>query len=211
MTLHESQSRFWENMIGKSEQFWLLVAPILQETFPEQLKGVDHDQMYRSVNTMSPSLIRIEADELTYGLHIIVRFEIERELIEGRLQPRDLPEAWNARMKEYLGVDVPSDTLGVLQDVHWSAGSFGYFPTYFLGSVLAAQIWDRMILDLPGATDMIANGEFAPIRDWQRDHLHWSGRMYTPHETIERVVGKPLKTDSYVQYLKRKVTSLYGA
>lgn len=210
MTLHESQSRFWENMIGKSQPFWQLMTPLMKERFPEQLAGATPDSMYRAVNVMRPSLIRIESDELTYGFHIMLRYELERQLIERQLALRDLPEAWNATMKDYLGVDVPSDLQGVLQDVHWSAGAFGYFPTYLLGSVLSAQIWDRMKADLPEAESLIAAGDFAPIRRWQREHVHATGRMYPPAETIERAVDSPLDPASYVDYMNRKVASLYG-
>lgn len=210
MILHESQSRFWENMVGKSEPFWSLIHPVFLEAFPAQLGGTTSDQLYRAINVMGPSLIRTDADELTYGFHIILRYELERDLIEGRLMARDLPEAWNAKMKQYLGIDVPSDQEGVLQDVHWSAGSIGYFPTYLLGSVLSAQIWDRMAQDLPDAPDLIGAGDFAPIREWQREHVHATGRMYTPRETIERAVGGPLDPGPYVAYLQAKVSSLYG-
>ncbi len=210
MTLHESQSRFWENMVGKSQSFWSLIHPLLLDVFPDQFRNTSADQLFRAVNKMDPSLIRIEADELTYGFHIILRYELERDIIHGQLKARELPEAWNAKMKEYLGVDVPSDRQGVLQDVHWSAGAIGYFPTYLLGSVLSAQIWDRMVVDLPDADQLIGSGDFAPIREWQRDHVHTYGRMYTPPETIERAVGGPLEVGPYIAYMKKKVASLYG-
>ncbi len=210
MTLHESQSRFWENLIGRSPEFAELLHPRFQQIFPKQAKGSSPQDFYKALNKMQPSLIRVEADELTYGFHIIVRYELEREIIEGRMQAKDLPEAWNALYKQYLGVDVPNDRLGVLQDVHWSSGSFGYFPTYFLGSILAAQIWKRMIGDLPNARDLITAGDFAPICDWQREHLHRFGRMYTPKETIELVAGGPLDPAPYVAYMTAKVNSLYG-
>jgi carboxypeptidase Taq len=211
MTLHESQSRFWENMIGRSRPFWGLALPVLQRHFPEQLGNADSETLFRAVNQMQPSLIRIESDELTYGFHIILRFELEVDLIEGRLAVSDLPEAWNSRMKEYLGIDVPSDRQGVLQDVHWSEGGIGYFPTYLLGSVLSAQIWNRMSEDLPEMEVAIAEGSFAAIRDWQREHIHRFGRMYTPVETIERAVGGPLDPEPYLDYMEKKVDMLYGS
>jgi carboxypeptidase Taq len=210
MTLHESQSRFWENMIGRSREFAGLLHPALARVFPEEMKGATPETTYKAMNVMRPSLIRVEADELTYGFHIIVRYELEREIIENGMKASDLPEAWNARMKQYLGIDVPSNRLGVLQDVHWSAGSIGYFPTYFLGSILAAQIWKKMAGDLPDLRDLIAAGDFAPIREWQREHLHRYGRMYTPKETIEKVVGGPLDPQPYIGYMTAKVNSLYG-
>lgn len=210
MTLHESQSRFWENLVGRSPEFSELLHPRILQIFPEQAKGSTPQNLYKALNKMEPSLIRVEADELTYGFHIIIRYELEREIIEGRMRAGDLPEAWNALYKEYLGVDVPNDRLGVLQDVHWSSGSFGYFPTYFLGSILAAQIWKRMVGDLPNARDLISAGDFAPIRDWQREHLHRFGRMYSPKETVELVAGGPLDPDPYLAYMTAKVNSLYG-
>ena len=210
MTVHESLSRFWENMVGKSQPFWSLIHPLLLDAFPDQLANASADQLFRAVNKMEPSLIRIESDELTYGFHIVVRYELERDIIHGQLKARDLPEAWNAKMKEYLGVDVPSDSHGVLQDVHWSAGAIGYFPTYLLGSVLSAQLWDRMAIDLPAAERLIGSGDFKPIREWQRDHVHTHGRMYTPQETIERAVGGPLDPGPYIAYMKAKVAALYG-
>jgi carboxypeptidase Taq len=210
MTLHESQSRFWENMVGRCREFWTLVHPELAAIFPDQLRDASPDDLYRGVNRMQPSLIRIEADELTYGFHIIVRYELELDLVEGRLQAKDLPEAWNAKMKEYLGVEVPNDREGVLQDVHWSNGAIGYFPTYFLGSILAAQLWDRMAAEMTDPSALMAQGDFAPIREWQREQVHRYGRMYTPRETIERAAGGPLDPGPYVAYMQRKVESLYG-
>ncbi|MEZ4499518.1 MAG: carboxypeptidase M32 [Thermomicrobiales bacterium] len=210
MTLHESQSRFWENMIGRSREFAELIHPAMERIFPEQMAHSTPHELHKATNVMRPSLIRVEADELTYGFHIIVRYELEREIVENGMNARDLPEAWNSKMKEYLGIDVPNDRLGVLQDVHWSAGSIGYFPTYFLGSILAAQIWKRMVADLPDARDLIRNGDFAPIRAWQRQHIHGYGRMYTPKETIVRAVGGPLDPEPYIAYMTTKVNSLYG-
>jgi len=210
MTLHESQSRFWENLVGRSSEFTEFIFPEFARLFPEQCNGSSPRDLYRALNKMQPSFVRVEADELTYGFHIIIRYELEREIIEGRMNARDLPEAWNALYKQYLGVDVPNDRVGVLQDVHWSAGSFGYFPTYFLGSILAAQIWKRMTGDLPQSRDLIRQGDFGPIRDWQAQHLHRFGRMYTPKETVQMVAGEPLDPAPYLAYMTAKVNSLYG-
>lgn len=210
MTLHESQSRLWENLIGRGEPFSRYVMPMLSEAFSQQLGSATPDDFYRAVNKMRPSFIRVEADELTYGLHIILRYEIELELVEGRVSVDELPEIWNAKMKEYLGLDVPDDVTGVMQDVHWSGGSFGYFPTYLLGTVLSLQIWDRMTSAIPDHPHQIETGAFAPTRDWLRDHMHRYGSTYTPKETIELAVGGPLDAGPYIAYLNEKVTALYG-
>ncbi len=210
MTLHESHSRFWENIVGRSREFADLLHPQMASIFPEQMQGTTPDSLFRALNRMKPSLIRVEADELTYGFHIIVRYELEREIIESRMKASELPEAWNSLIKQYLGIDVPDDRLGVLQDVHWSAGSIGYFPTYFLGSILSAQIWKRMLVDLPDARALIRAGEFEAIREWQRSNLHRFGRMYTPQETIDLVAGGPLDPNPYVSYMTAKVNALYG-
>lgn len=211
MTLHESQSRLWENLIGRGQPFSRYVMPLLSEAFPEQLGNATPDDFYRAVNRMQPSFIRVEADELTYGLHIILRYEIELDLIEGRINARDLPEVWNTKMQDYLGLTVPDDVTGVMQDVHWSEGFFGYFPTYLLGTVLSLQIWDRMTKAIPDHPQQIESGAFAPTRDWLRDHVHRYGRTFTPKETIERAVGGPLDPEPYIAYLNEKVTALYGA
>ena len=211
LALHESQSRMWENLVGRSRPFWRWFYPQLQETFPEQLRDVELDRFYRAINSVKPSLIRIEADEATYSLHIILRFELEQELIEGRLAPGDLPDAWNARMQEYLGVDVPDDRRGVLQDVHWSRGSLGYFPTYALGNVISVQIWERVLEDVPDLEERIEAGEFAPLRDWLREHLWRLGRKLTPRETLERVVGGGIDPAPYLRYLNAKLPELSGS
>jgi carboxypeptidase Taq len=211
MTLHESQSRLWENLIGRGEPFSRYIAPILREQFPDQLGELDAAEFYQSVNKMSPSFIRVEADELTYGLHIILRYELELDLTEGRLAAKDLPEAWSAKMQQYFGLEVPDDVKGVMQDVHWSEGLFGYFPTYLLGTVLSVQIWDRMQADIADLDGQIESGSLDSTRDWLREHVHRYGRMFTPKETIEKAVGGPLDSAPYVNYLTEKVTALYGA
>jgi carboxypeptidase Taq len=203
--LHESQSRTWENLVGRSRSFWRFFYPRLQEAFPGQLRSVDEEAFYRAVNKVHPSLIRIDADEVTYNLHIILRFELEQELIDERLVVRDLPGAWNARMEEYLGVDVPDDARGVLQDMHWAGGGFGYFPTYSLGNVISVQIWERLKEELGDVDERFERGEFGEVREWLRDHLYRMGRKFTPQETIERVTGSPIDAKPYVRYLREKL------
>ena len=203
--LHESQSRTWENLVGRSRSFWRYFYPQLQETFASQLGSVDEEEFYRAVNKVQPSLIRIDADEVTYNLHIILRFELEQDLIEGRIAVADLPDAWNARMKDYLGVDVPDDAHGVLQDMHWAGGGFGYFPTYALGNVISVQIWDRAKEDLGDLDERFERGEFGDLREWLREHLYRLGSKFTPQETIERVTGSPIDAKPYVRYLREKL------
>ncbi|HET9659638.1 MAG TPA: carboxypeptidase M32 [Thermomicrobiales bacterium] len=210
MTLHESQSRLMENLVGRGRPFISYAWPQIRAAFPERFDAYGPEEFYRAVNKMQPSLIRVEADELTYGLHIILRYELERDLFEGRLQAADLPEVWNARMKEYLGVDVPDDASGVLQDVHWSEGLFGYFPDYLLGTVLSVQIWEAMRKDLPDLDEQIGNGDLAPLRAWLGAKIHFSGCKFTPQETIERAVGGPLDPAPYLRYLETKIADLYG-
>ena len=208
--LHESQSRLWENLVGRSRAFAGWVLPLMREAFPAKFGDVDADGLYRAVNRVQPSLIRVEADEATYGLHIIIRFELERELLAGQIDLADLPEVWNERIKSYLGIDVPSDAMGVLQDVHWSEGIIGYFPTYQLGNIVAAQIWAAARADLADLDDQIAAGEFIGLREWLREHLHRYGRKYTPSETIELAAGEPLRVAPYLDYLKGKFGPIYG-
>ena len=203
--LHESQSRTWENLVGRSRSLWRFFYPRLQELFSEQLGSVDEESFYRAVNKVAPSLIRIDADEVTYNMHIILRFELEQDLIEGRLDVKDLPDAWNARMDEYLGLEVPDDAHGVLQDMHWAGGSLGYFPTYALGNVMSVQIWERVKEDLGDLDERFERGEFGELRDWLREHLYRLGRKFTPQETIERVTGSPIDAASYVRYLREKL------
>jgi carboxypeptidase Taq len=202
--VHESQSRTWENLVGRSRAFWRFFYPQLQEVFPA-LGSVDEEAFYRAVNKVHPSLIRIDADEVTYNMHIILRFELEQELIESRLSLSDLPEAWDARMDEYLGVKVPDDAHGVLQDMHWAGGSIGYFPTYSLGNVISVQIWDRMKEEVGDVDEQMERGEFGEIREWLRSHLYVLGRKFTPQETIERVTGSRIDAGPYVRYLREKL------
>ena len=208
MALHESQSRMWENLVGRSLPFWRRFYPELQRRFA-RLQDVDLETFYGAVNKVQPSFIRVEADEVTYNLHIILRFELEQEIMGGSIAPADLPEAWNARMKEYLGVDVPNDAQGVLQDVHWSFGGFGYFPTYSLGNVVSVQIWEKVVEAIPDIDDQIEAGEFGALRDWLGENLHRHGRKFTPQEMLQRVAGGPMDAGPYIRYLKDKLGGIY--
>ena len=187
--INESQSRTWENLVGRSRPFWTFWYEPLQEAFPDQLGNVDLDTFVRAINRAEPGLIRVDADETTYSLHIILRFELEQELIAGTVALEDLPEIWNARMKEFLGVDVPSNSDGVLQDVHWSGGGIGYFPTYALGNVISLQIWAKVQEALPDLDDQMAAGDLMQLSNWLRDNLYAWGRKLTPKETLGRLTG----------------------
>ncbi len=207
---HESQSRLWENWVGRERPFLAWLAPRLAEAFPERLGGVDGDALYRAANVMRPSLIRVEADELTYNLHIALRFELELAIFEGRVELAELPEAWNARMAEYLGVEVPDDAHGVLQDVHWAGGAFGYFPTYAIGNVLAGQIWAIARAALPDLDAELARGELRPLREWLGERVYRDAGKFTPTEMIERVCGGPLSVEPFLDHMRAKLRDLYG-
>ena len=207
--IHESQSRLWENCVGRSRAFWGYFYPKLQEVFPAQLGEVPAEEFYLAINRVTPSLIRVEADELTYNLHIMVRFEIELDLIEGRLEVEDLPEVWNAKVQEYLGIVPPSDAEGVLQDVHWSFGAFGYFPTYTLGNLYAAMLFRQAQKDLPGLDQSISQGDLIPLKGWLNDRVHRWGRQYTSAELLQRVTGKSLTPEPFIQDLEQKFGALY--
>jgi carboxypeptidase Taq len=203
-TLHESQSRLWENIVGRSLPFWRWFYPRLQETFPERLADVSLEQFHRAVNRVRRSHVRVDADETSYGLHVILRFELEEELLSGRLAVADLPDAWNTRFEELMGIPVPNDAMGVLQDAHWSSGGFGYFPTYLLGTVLSIQIWEQARAALPGIDEQIERGEFGELHAWLRENIYSLGRKLTPAETVERVVGGPIDAQPYLAYLRGK-------
>src|SRR6266508_3688155 len=207
LALHESQSRMFENLVGRSIQWWRWAYPELQRLFPEY-EGVELETFHRAINKVQPSLIRIEADEATYSLHIILRFELEQDLIAGSVDLAELPAVWNERMKEYLGVDVPSDSRGVLQDVHWSRGTIGYFPTYALGNVISVQIWEKVLEDAPDLEEQLERGDLAPLCDWLRERLWRHGRKYMPAEMLERVVGSGLDPEPYLRYLNAKLGAL---
>lgn len=207
--IHESQSRLWENCVGRSRPFWSFFYPVLQQTFHEQLRGVDVEQFYAAINHVKPSLIRVEADELTYNLHIMLRFEIEQDLIEGKTQPNDLPAIWNRKMEEYLGLVPPTDAEGVLQDVHWSFGSFGYFPTYTLGNLYSVQFFEQAKLEIPHLEEEIAAGQLMSLRRWLEQKIHRWGRMFTPAHLAERVTGSTINPEPFLQYVEKKYGELY--
>lgn len=208
--LHESQSRMWENLVGRSRPFWQYFFPKLHETFPEALAGVDAEGFYRAINKVQPSLIRVEADEATYNLHIILRFELEQEMLSGQLALKDVPAEWEARMKRYLGVTVPNVAEGVLQDIHWSGGMIGYFPTYSLGNIIACQLWEEIRADLPDIYEQFARGEFMVLREWLRENIHAYGRKFTPPELMKRVVGQSIQVGPYLAYLRAKLGDIYA-
>lgn len=208
--IHESQSRMWENMIGRSLPFWKHYASRIQSFYPGQMDGIGVDEIYKAINHVTPSLIRVEADECTYNLHIILRFEIEMGLIEGDVKVSEIPELWNAKLKEYLGLDVPSDADGCLQDIHWSHGSIGYFPTYALGNLYAAQLFEKIELDLPGLWSDVESGNFAPLLGWLREHVHQHGRRKFATEIVEDATGNAPASQPYLNYLETKYGALYG-
>jgi carboxypeptidase Taq len=210
--LHESQSRLWENIVGRSREFWNHFYPSFQEAFPEAVGEVDQERFYRAINRVKPSYVRVDADEATYNLHIILRFELEQEILAGTIDLKDLPAEWNRRFEEYLGIPVPTDTLGVLQDVHWSGGGFGYFPTYSLGNIVSVQIWEKALSELPELPEQFERGEFGPLHEWLQTNLYSLGRKFTPQETLERVVGTPrIDAQPYIRYLKDKLGALAAA
>jgi carboxypeptidase Taq len=210
LALHESQSRMWENLVGRSLPFWKHFYPRLQSMFPSQLSNVDLLTFYRGINKVAPSYIRVEADEATYNLHIMLRLELEIALMEGSLQVKDLPEAWNERMRDYLGVTPPNDAVGVLQDIHWSGGMIGYFPTYALGNLVSAQLWERINSDIPDLAQQIERGEFATLLGWLRDKIHRHGAKFEPQALVEQVTGSKIDPKPYIRYLENKYTEIYG-
>ena len=209
MSIHESQSRFYENIIGRSREFTDLIFPRVKEFFPEQLKDVDVEKFFRAVNKVTPSLIRTQADELTYSMHIMVRYEIEKQLIGGTLAVKDIPAEWNRLYKEYLGVDVPDDTRGCLQDSHWSGGMFGYFPSYALGSAYGAQMLSVMEKEIGDISGYVAKGDIARITEWLKEHIHQHASMYRPGDLFEMTCGR-FDAQYYVDHLTKKYTALYG-
>lgn len=210
MGIHESQSLFWENMIARSEPFWYWAFPQLQSTFPERLGGLTPTDFFRVINVVKPSFIRIEADELTYNLHIIIRFEIEEALINGRLAIADIPEVWNSKMQEYLGITPHNDAEGCLQDIHWSFGGFGYFPSYTLGKLYAAMFYRQMKKDMPNLEEQIANGEFASILGWLREKIHRWGKSKNSSELVMDICGEPLSEQAFLDYMTAKSERVYA-
>jgi len=208
--VHESQSRLWENLVGRSAEFWTHWLPRMRERFPLTLRDVELDAFIRAINIVRPTLIRVEADEVTYSLHVILRFELELALVEGTLDAADLPAAWAAKMKQFLGIDVPDDRRGVLQDIHWSEGIIGYFPTYAIGNVLAAQLWRVAQADIADLGAQIARGELSALRVWLREKVHRHGRLLSPLELVEQAVGGPLDPAPMLEHLRTKYGALYG-
>lgn len=207
--VHESQARLWENIIGRGRSFWEHFYPKLQERFPDQLGQVPLDSFYRAMNVVRPNAIRTNADELHYHFHIIIRFEIEKALIEGSLEVKDVPTVWDRKVRSYLGIEVNSDTEGCLQDVHWAHGGIGYFPTYSLGSLMSAQFYEQARTELPDLESRIAKGELLPLRDWLRTNVHAKGRLEKPDELCEKATGKGLDPSVFLSYARRKYAELY--
>lgn len=210
MAVHESQSRMWENLVGRSRPFWKFFYPRLQEFFPGQLGNVPIEKFYKAVNKVEPSFIRVESDEATYNLHIMLRLELEIALMEGTLKVSELPEAWNSKMKEYLGITPPNDAKGVLQDVHWSGGMIGYFPTYALGNLVSAQLWEVINRDIPDLESQIERGQFSALLSWLREKIHRHGAKFDPQELVQRVTGSKIDPQPYVNYLRKKYSDIYG-
>ncbi|MEK6685080.1 MAG: carboxypeptidase M32, partial [Pseudomonadota bacterium] len=209
MGIHESQSLFWERMIAQSRFFCAHYLETIRAAFPDHLQQATVDSFYRAINTCKPDFIRVEADEVTYPLHIILRYEIEKGLFDDSMRVDDLPEIWNELMMKYLGIQPPTDTLGVLQDSHWSGGAFGYFPSYTLGAMYACQFYKTLLNEQPGIERNISEGHFAPIKNWLNEKIHSQGRLYTPQELVQRVTGEPLNPDHFINHLKHKYSEIY--
>lgn len=210
LAVHESQSRMWENLVGRSRPFWSHFFPKLQEVFPSQFGNVSLDDFYKGINKVAPSFIRVEADEATYNLHVMLRMDIEIALLEGSLKVKDLPGEWNSKFKEYLGITPPDDAQGVLQDIHWSFGLFGYFSTYALGNLVSAQLWEKINQDFPNLEDQISKGEFAPLLTWLNEKIHQHGSKFDPQELVEQVTGSKIDGGAYINYLHTKFGEIYN-
>ncbi|MFX1345122.1 MAG: carboxypeptidase M32 [Promethearchaeota archaeon] len=209
MGIHESQSRMWENIVGRSKEFWIHWYPTFQKYFPQNLKDYPLEEFHRAINIVQPSFIRVDADEVTYGLHIILRFEIEKDLIEGKIQVDELPGIWNTKFEELLGIVPPDDAQGVLQDVHWSMGSIGYFPTYFLGNLYSAQIYNSALKANPNLPEDYKKGEFSNLLSYLRENIHQHGSVYRANELIKRVTGEDLNPDYFLKYIETKFKPIY--
>jgi carboxypeptidase Taq len=209
MGIHESQSRFWENMIGRSLAFWTCFYPDLQAMFPGVFDDVTLEQFYCGINEVKESLIRVEADELTYNLHIMIRYEIEKGLINEQIRVEDLPEVWNQKMQEYLGLVPANDAEGVLQDVHWAGGNFGYFPSYALGNVYAAQFRNALQRAMPEYKELVRNGDLLPIKEWLREHIYQYGKLLSPAQILRNVTGEEANANDLIHYLEEKYSSIY--
>jgi len=209
LAIHESQSRMWENLVGRSRPFWKAFFPRLQSYFPELLENVDLETFYRAINKVQRSFIRVDADEATYNLHIMLRFELEIALMEGDLSVGDLPEAWNSKFENFMGLTPPDDAKGVLQDIHWSFGGFGYFSTYALGNLVASQLWEKIVSDIPDMNEKIESADFKDLLQWLRENIHQYGAKYEPIELLKRVTGKGLDYEPYMNYLETKFKDIY--
>ena len=209
LAVHESQSRLWENLVGRSMPMWEHYYPRMQEVFP-QLASIPLDKFYKGINKVQPSFIRVEADEATYNMHIMLRLEIEIALLEGKVAVKDLPALWNAKMKEYLGVTPPNDAQGVLQDIHWSGGMIGYFSTYALGNLISAQLWEKINQDIPDLPDQIRLGKFDALLGWLRQNIHRHGAKFEPQELVQKVTGSRIDPAAYVRYLTKKYGEIYN-
>jgi carboxypeptidase Taq len=209
LSIHESQSRLWENQVGRSYIFWKYHYPALQQQFPKQLGNVSLEKFYSGINNVKPSFIRTEADEVTYHFHVMIRYELEKKIIEGSLNVKDIPDYWNNQYEAYMGIRPPDDLKGCIQDVHWSHGSFGYFPTYSLGSFYAAQFFEQAIKDVPLIPAEIENGQYQSLLQWLREKIHVHGRFYTSEELCEHVCGKPLDIGHFMGYLLDKYKNIY--
>ena len=210
LAVHESQSRMWENLVGRSLPFWEYFYPEFQKLFPEQVGNVDLETFYKGINKVESSLIRVNADEATYNMHIMLRLELEIGMVEGTVKVKDLPEIWNAKMNDYLGIAPPDDAKGVLQDVHWSGGMLGYFSTYALGNLISAQLWEKIATDIPDLSDQFRAGEFGALLTWLREKIHVHGNKFEPQELVQRVTGSKIDSAAYVRYLKQKYSEIYG-
>ena len=210
LAVHESQSRMWENLVGRSLPFWEHFYPKLKKTFPSQLDGVSLKSFYKAINKVEPSFIRVNADEATYNLHIMLRLELEIGMVEGSIAIKDLPEIWNAKMQEYFGITPPNDAMGVLQDVHWSYGSIGYFSTYALGNLVSAQLWEKINKDIRDLDDQIRQGNFSELLGWLRTKVHVHGHKYDPQDLVQMVTGSKITPEPYVRYLTKKYSEIYG-
>jgi carboxypeptidase Taq len=207
--IHESQSRLWENLVGRSSAFWTYFYPLLRNEFPAAFGNVSLETFYRAINAVEPSFIRVEADEVTYNLHVILRFEIERAMIEGDIAVDELPRIWNSKMKEFLMLDVPDDSLGVLQDVHWSFGGIGYFPTYSLGNLYSAQFFATARRAIPALDEEMARGEFGSLLKWLRENIHVHGKFYSAQDLAKRATGEKLNSKYFSEYITRKYSEIY--
>jgi carboxypeptidase Taq len=210
LAVHESQSRMWENLVGRSLPFWEHFLPEFKKTFPSQTEGIGLKAFYKAINKVAPSLIRVNADEATYNLHIMLRLELEIAMVEGKVAMKDLPELWNTKMQEYLGITPPNDAKGVLQDIHWSGGAMGYFSTYALGNIVSAQLWEKINKEIRGLDDQIRMGDFSQLLAWLRTNIHQFGHKYDSQALIEKATGSKITPEPYVRYLTRKYKEIYS-